>query len=142
MKKTFIILIFVITQSLFSLDNYVGFTPIEIVEMLGAPSNLLSQRGERAEEDDVLFFYDSRVYIYFNQSRVWQMRVDELYEGSILNIKIGDEKDVVLEEFGEPIEEKDNSYIYRIPDNGYPLILRIYFDNDKVNDIYLFRGDY
>jgi hypothetical protein len=142
MKKIFLIFILALTSSLFALENYIGFTPKEIIDELGAPSYVLSQRGERTEEDDVLFFYDDRVYVYFNQNRVWQIRVDQSYTGSILNLNLGDDKSVVLELLGEPLDEKDNSLIYRRPDKGYPMILRIYFSGDKLNDIYFYRGDY
>ncbi len=142
MKKTLLILILVHTNSLFALENYIGYTPKEIIEDLGAPSYVLSQRGERTEEDDVLFFYDNRVYVYFNQNRVWQIRVDQNFTGSILQLKLGDDKSTVIELLGEPLDENDNSLIYRRPDKGYPLILRLYFSGDKLNDIYFYRGDY
>jgi len=116
--------------------------PVEVIKEFGSPNYVFTQRGERAEEDDVIFFYDNRVYLYFNQNRVWQIRADSKYEGSILKLKLGDDKSVVNELLGEPHEIKDNSYIYRRPDRGFPLILRLYFLGDKLNDIYLYRGDY
>lgn len=142
MKRTSLIFILILTSNLFALENYIGFTPKEIIEELGSPSYVLSQRGDREEEDDVLFFYDNRVYVYFNQNRVWQIRVDEKFTGSVLQLKIGDDKSVILEILGEPLEKKENSFIYRRPDRGYPLILRVYFSGDKLNDIYVYRGDY
>lgn len=142
MKKILLLLALIQTGDLFSIDNYIGYTPKEIVTELNAPDYVLSQRGDRPEEDDVIFFYNNRLYIYFNENRVWQMRVDEQFSASVLNVKIGDKRSVVKEILGEPLEERENSYIYRRPDKGYPVILRVYFSGDIVNDIYLYRGDY
>lgn len=142
MKKSFILILFILTNTLFALDNYIGFTPKELINELGAPAWVLPQRGDRAQEDDVMFFYNERIYIYFNQNRVWQMRVDESYTGTVLKLKLGDDISVVREILGEPLEERENSFIYRRPDQGYPVILRLYFSGEKLNDIYMYRGDY
>lgn len=142
MKKILLILLTITTFSVFSLDQYIGFTPTEVIETFGAPEYIYTERGAREEEDDIIFFYNNRVYVYFNQNRVWQLRVDVNFKLDVLNIKIGDSKTRVKEVLGDSYKEYDNSTLFRRPDAGYPLYLRVYYVNDKVNDIYLFRGDY
>lgn len=142
MKKILMGLILLLSPTLFSLENLIGYTPDRVIETLGAPDYVQVIRGEEEKEDDVLFYYNNSVYIYFNGNRVWQMRVDKNYSDIILRLKLGNSRTYVRSLLGEPLDEKDSSYIYRMPDQGYPLILRLYFTEDRVDDIYLYRGDY
>lgn len=142
MKNILLLILFLTSFSVFTLDQYIGLTPAEVLDTFGPPDYLYSERGQREEEDDIVFFYNTRLYIYFNQNRVWQLRVDKEYSMDVLDIKIGDSLKVVKDFLGEPYKEYEDSSVYRRPDAGYPLFLRIYYIDNMVNDIYLFRGDY
>lgn len=142
MKKILFILLISLSVTIYSLDEYIGYTPAEIIATFGAPDYIYSDRGAREEEDDIIMFYENRLYIYLNQNRVWQLRVDENFKDSVLKVNIGDKRDTVLEILGEPYKTYDDSTVYQRPDAGFPIFLRIYYNLDKVNDIYLFRGDY
>lgn len=127
---------------IFSLDQYIGLTPNEVVAEFGAPDYVYSERGESQDQDDVIFFFDNRIYVYFNQNRAWQLRVDSKYENDILGVKLGDNIDNVKSILGEPYKIYEDSLLYKRPDAGYPVYVRIYYENSKVNDLYIFRGDY
>lgn len=142
MKKTLIILLLLITSNLFCVDKYLGLTPKEIIQEIGSPKYVLAERGNRSQEDDVVFFYENRIYVYFNQSRVWQLRVDDKYSSDILGLHMGDTKEKIVEVLGSPIEELEDSFLYIRPDRGYPVTLRVYFLENKLDDIYIYRGDY
>ncbi|MBN2617524.1 MAG: hypothetical protein JXR64_04355 [Spirochaetales bacterium] len=142
MKKYCLVIFSLLGVSIFSFDNYIGFTPKEIVNQFGSPDFVYTLRGSRPEEDDVVFFYDSRLYIYFNQNRVWQLRVDEQTPFEINGIKMGDSKEKVSSILGEIYEEKEDSLVFKRPDAGYPVYIKLFFSGAGVNDIYMYRGDY
>lgn len=123
-------------------DDYIGLTPEKLISNIGAPAQVLAQRGDVKVEDDVVFFYDNRTYFYFNQSRLWQVRFDNKYNGEILDIKIGSTREEIIEKLGEPIKEDSLSIIFKRPDKGYPVFLRIFLNQNKAEDIYFYRGDY
>ena len=142
MKNAFIILMTLVSTTIFSLDEYIGLTPSEVVENFGAPDVVYSERGLEEHEDDVIFFYNNRVYAYFNNNRVWQLRVDSLYESLLEGIGIGSSSSAVKDALGEAYKVYEDSAVYRRPDAGFPIYLRVYYLNDKVSDLYLFRGDF
>lgn len=142
MKRVILVLLITVKTVIFSLDEYIGFTPTEVIDVFGAPDYMYTERGDREEADDIVYYYNNRLYIYFNQNRVWQVRADGKFELDVLNVRMGDNRSTVIEILGEAYKTYEDSILYRRPDKGYPLFLRIYFSQDKVNDIYLFRGDY
>lgn len=140
-----LLLLFILTTTLLSgeiPDDYLGYTPKTLIERVGAPDMTLVERGRKKAEDDVVFYYNNRTYFYFNQSRVWQVRFDKKYNGELLGFTLGASRDDVLELLGEPIKTHEDSIVFKRPDKGYPVFLRIFFKNDKVEDVYFYRGDY
>ncbi len=140
--KKIILLLTAVIYPLFSYEEKLGFTPTELINTLGAPQNVYTIRGGSPEEDDVLFFYKNSIYAYFNQNRVWQIRLDKNSSETFLGFGSGATEDEIVEILGEPEKIVENSYFYRRPDRGYPVILRLYFENNKLSDLYIYRGDY
>lgn len=142
MKPKLLLSFLLLGIGLHALENYIGYTPEEIIDIFGAPHYLEVDRGDDPTHDDVIFFYDSRLYIYFNRSRVWQVRVDREFNMDVDGLHIGDSREYVTKLFGEPDKSDATSMLYRREDMGFPVYLKLYFDNNRVDDIYLFRGDY
>lgn len=142
MKKILLILLITISSYIYSFEKLIGSTPGQLVESFGSPDFVFVERGKSTPEDDVVFFYNSRLYVYFNQNRAWQVRLDEKFKDKVIDIKIGDDIESIISVLGAPKDTIQNSIIYHRPDRGYPVFMRLYFKNEKLDDIYFYRGDY
>lgn len=142
MKKIILSIIILTAVNIYAYENLIGSTPEQLIEKLGAPEHVFVERGKSDTEDDVVLFYKSRLYVYFNQNRAWQVRADERFSDKFLDISIGTTTEEVKKVLGEPADVVEGSLIYKRPDRGYPVFLRLYFKNDKLEDIYVYRGDY
>jgi len=152
------------------LASLVGLTLPQTFELLGAPEQMFSARGEEGWQDDVVFYYPSHLYLFWYRNRVWQARVDEHYLGYFLAggakpgmeagakpgmeagakpgmeagakaLAMGRSREEVLAALGPPMREIDNSLVYHLEDRGYPVRLRLYFRDGQLADAYCFRGD-
>jgi hypothetical protein len=126
------------------LSSLVGLTLPEAFERFGAPAEAFAARGAEDWQDDVVFFYPSHLYLFWNQNRVWQARVDERYGGSFLASKtlaMGAGRTEVLALLGPPMRELGDSLVYHLEDRGYPVRLRLYFREGLLADAYCYRGD-
>jgi len=126
------------------LSNLVGLTLPEAIERFGAPTEVFAARGAEDWQDDVVFFYPSHLYLFWNQNRVWQARVDERYSGSFLAsraLAMGAGRTEVLTLLGPPMRELGDSLVYHLEDRGYPVRLRLYFREGLLADAYCYRGD-
>lgn len=142
MKKIFITSLLILTFNLFSYENILGSTPETLIDTYGPPNNVYVERGKTESEDDVVLFYKSRLYVYFNHNRAWQVRLDREFKDKVLDISIGDDIESVITTLGAPKETLEDSIIYIRPDRGYSVFMRLYFNNEKLEDIYFYRGDY
>jgi len=123
------------------LPELVGLTLAESLERLGAPAEVFALRGEEAWQDDVVFFYPQHLYLFWYQNRVWQVRLDAGYEGRFLGLGMGSRRAEVLAALGSPMKELPDSLIYQLEDRGYPVRLRLYFEEERLVDAYCFRAD-
>lgn len=142
MKKIILTFFILSVINIYSYEELIGSTPGELIEKIGAPEHVYAERGKTYSEDDVVLFYKNRLYVYFNKNRAWQVRADEKFTDKFLELKIGLTLDETKQLLGEPMEILGNSLIYKRPDRGYPVFLRLYFKGEKLDDIYVYRGDY
>ena len=126
------------------LASLVGLTLPQTFELLGAPEQMFSARGEEGWQDDVVFYYPSHLYLFWYRNRVWQARVDEHHDGSFLAspaLAMGASREQALAALGPPMRELGDSLVYHLEDRGYPVRLRLYFRDGQLADAYCFRGD-
>jgi hypothetical protein len=123
------------------LPALVGLSLADALDRFGAPQEVLAARGAEPWQDDVVFFYPQHLYLFFYQNRVWQARVDARYEGKFLAIGMGASRSEVLAALGAPMKELPESLVYQLEDRGYPVRLRLYFEEDRLVDAYCFRAD-
>jgi hypothetical protein len=123
------------------LPALVGLTLSEALERLGAPEEVFAARGAEAWEDDVVFYYPRHLYLFWYQNRVWQARLDARYEGRFLALSMGLSRAEVVAALGAPMRELPDSLVYQLEDRGYPVRLRLYFEEDRLVDAYCFRAD-
>lgn len=111
-------------------------------EKYGTPLRVFPVRGEESWQDDVVFFYPDFRYLYWYQDRVWQIRYDRRFTGSLNGAKIGMSREELQELFGAAHYEGLSSLFYDLVDRGYPMRVRFFFQDDKLYDIYIYRSDF
>lgn len=123
--------------------EYLGFTMQNIWDTFGVPAEVFPFRGEDEWQDNVVFYYPNHVYLFLFDNRVWQIRIDSRYEKNITGtIKMGTSKDTILRRLGEAFYEDSESCMYILPDHGVPVRMRLFFKDDTLNDVYIYRGDF
>jgi hypothetical protein len=124
------------------ISRYIGMEPRQAIAELGAPAEIFPLRGEAAGEDDVVFYYPRHLYLFWFGNRVWQVRLDRRYAGEIRGLRMGAGRQEVLAVLGRPLAELEDSLVFQLGDRGYPVRLRLFFDDDTLNDVYCYRGDF
>ncbi len=129
-------------------ERYLGFSIEEAYKQFGSPDEVSVFRGEEAWQDDVIFFYEDFLSLFWYENRVWQIRLDHRYDSEVYGLGMGIEKKpaaVILgEKFGDPIFLDAISLIYRLPAGNidYPVYVRFVFTEDRLSDLYIYRGDF
>jgi hypothetical protein len=119
----------------------IGLTLEEAYRSLGVPGEVYALRGTEPEQDDVVFYYPSHLYLFWFENRVWQVRVDSRFSGKVFAISMGATRQQVIAALGRPILEFPDSLVFHLEDRGYPIQARLYFDESGLVDLYCFRGD-
>ncbi len=120
-----------------------GWTPEEAISRLGAPLSIFPYRGSNPEEDNVVFYYPDNFYLFWFHDRVWQVRVDERWNGDVDGVGMGMSLPEVTDIWGPPVNDWDGQPTWTLPDRGYPVRIRLYFSEDgKLDDIYAYRSDW
>jgi hypothetical protein len=134
--------------------SLIGSTVAEAFAALGAPAEVFAYRGADSRQDDVVFYYPSHVYLFWFQNRVWQVRADGRYEGPFLGLTMGSSRDQVIAAVGRQFQELADSLVFLLQDasqlagadgrsrGAYPLRLRVFLQDGKASDAYLYRGDF
>jgi len=122
--------------------DLIGMNPPQVFAALGAPGEIFPWRGATPAEDDVVFFYPDFRYVFWFQSRVWQVRFDHRYAGTILGYSLGMSR-WEAEAVGKGSLRETGGSLYLTLDGGrYPLRVRLVLSDDRVTDIYLYRSDW
>ncbi len=122
---------------------YLGWLPAEAHQWLGAPENLFVYRGNVSAEDNVVYYYSNHIYLFWFGSRVWQVRADERWKGSVDGVNMGMTRKEVEKLWGPPVNSFDAQPTWLLPDRGYPVRIRLYFDEQgRLNDLYVYRSDW
>ena len=119
----------------------IGMSPAEAVEKLGPPSEIYPVRGQREDQDEVVLYYPGKLYLFFINQRVWQLRMDDNSELGWKSVKTGASRSEVEAVFGEPYFSTSDWEVFLIPGGRWPLRLRVFYRNNGATDFYLYRGD-
>jgi hypothetical protein len=131
----------VFAEEALDLSVLIGLTLEEAYQSLGVPLEVYPLRGTEPGQDDVVFYYPRHLYLFWFQNRVWQARTDGRYQGTVFSVTMGASRQRVLEVMGRPFRELEDSLVFHIEDRGYPVQARFYFENERLSDVYCFRGD-
>ena len=63
--------------------------PSAALAAFGPPREIFPLRGLEEAEDDVVFFYDESLYMFWYRNRVWQVRFDRRFERRVLGLTMG-----------------------------------------------------
>lgn len=119
-----------------------GLTLGEAFERFGVPEDVTVVRGDEPSQDDVVFRYRDGLSLFWYRGRVWQVRFDSGYPGSIRGISMGASRSEIAAVLGKPFYAEDDWMLYHFAGNGYPIRLRLFFSGEGLHDAYLYRGDY
>jgi len=119
-----------------------GMQLAQALQTFGAPSHIYPIRGDRPWQDDVVFFYSTHLYLYWYDDRVWQIRFDRNFEGSFLNLSMGDSRTDAERVLGKPVTSRDDWEIFQLADRGFPVRARLFFTADRISDVYIYRSDF
>jgi hypothetical protein len=120
----------------------IGLTPREALAALGAPASVYPLRGPEENRDDVVFFYPDSTYLFWHESRVWQVRCDRRYSGLVLGLSLGMSRDAVAERLGGAITPRGNSLYYDLDGASFPTRVRLVFVTGSLSDVYVYRSDF
>ena len=130
-------------------DELLGLSPEKAYELLGAPAEIFTMRGEKEWQDDAVFYYKNHIYLFWFKNRVWQFRADMRFKGSVLGLKPGMRKNEVAGIMGKPYKNEEDNEIYLNPKNitryetGFPVRMKVFYDSEnRISDIYVYRGDF
>ena len=125
------------------LAGRLGWTFDEALAALGPPARMFPYRGAEAGEDNVVFYYADHSYLFWFRDRVWQVRVDARREGAAApSLSMGMDREAVRAAWGDPLDPGADAWTYVLPDRGYPVRARLYFDDGVLSDLYVYRSDW
>ena len=113
-------------------DEILGLSPEKAYELLGAPEEVFTMRGEREWQDDAVFYFKNHIYLFWFKNRVWQFRADMRFKGTVLDVKPGMKKKEVAGILGKPFKSGEESEIYLNPKNitryktGFPVRMKVF----------------
>ncbi len=68
--------------------------------------------------------------------------MDCRFEGFVVNLAMGMAEEDIVRNFGKPIHKEEGSFLFRVSHQGYPVKVRLFFKDGKLDDCYVYRGDF
>lgn len=124
------------------LIDSIGWTLEQAYTKLGVPDEVFLSRGEKDWQDTVVFYFEEHLYLFWYKNRVWQVRADRRYGKELLGLTMGMPKEELEELLGPPYHVDERSVIYNLPDRGFPLRMRLFFNDGSLSDLYIYRSDF
>jgi hypothetical protein len=119
---------------------WLGLTPEAAYRDRGAPAEIypLAVDDKRWQ---VVHFYGDHTYLFWSSNRVWQVRLDKLWTGTLKGIAMGAARADVEAAFGEPLAKGDAWSVWDLPYQTFPRRIRLLFTDGVLSDAYLYRSD-
>ncbi len=121
---------------------FIGMGPREAFDARGAPQEVFTARGATDGEQDAVFFYPDCTYLFWHGNRVWQVRLDRRYTGTVFGLSLGMSRDRVTERIGEGLSQRGSSLYFDVPGTAYQIRVRLVFSGEKLSDVYVYRSDF
>jgi hypothetical protein len=120
----------------------IGLQIKEAVAACGLPDDMFSFRGAEESLDNVVFYYADHRYLFWYKSRVWQVRVDRRFAGSVFGLTLGMTREQVERASQWVLIPNGDSLYFDVNDRGFPVRVRLVFTSNMLNDIYVYRSDF
>lgn len=120
--------------------RWLGLTPEAAYQERGAPVEVYPI----AVSDtlwQVVHFYPDHSYLFWTNNRVWQVRLDRLYAGTLSGVVLGMSRADAEALLGEPTVTTDDQSLWNLPYQTFPRRLRLVFVEGLVADAYVYRSD-
>ncbi|MDR1626515.1 MAG: hypothetical protein LBT33_08225 [Spirochaetia bacterium] len=114
----------------------------EAFQGFGVPQKVFSARGEESWQDDVVFEYGEGLSLFWHRDRVWQLRFGPGFPARFSDIGMGSSREEVAAVLGKPFHGEGDWLLYHFAGQGYPVRLRLFFGENGLEDIYIYRGDF
>ena len=123
--------------------DHLGWTFDKVLEKYGSPMNIFVQRGQSPDLDTVVFYYTGHLYLFWFNDRVWQVRVDEHWEGEVDAVRMGMDRSEIERLWGSPLNPEDENPTWTLPQKGFPSRIQLFFNSGKrLIDLYVYRSDW
>jgi hypothetical protein len=109
---------------------------------LGLPQSMFPFRGTEADRDDVVFYYPDHVYLFWFRDKVWQVRYDMSFTGTVFGLNLGTPRDQIQASPTRPLLPLDDSLYFDVDSAGYPVRVRLVFTGGYLSDLYVYRSDF
>jgi len=128
----------------FDLIMLLGYTPELTLVTLGAPARIRAVRGLEAWQDDVVFEYpDLKLALFFWEDRVWQLRADSGFSGSLAGQSLVPDYGQLEVIYGRTRAQGPTWQEWAVPGSAWPLRLRMVTDDgDNSVFFYIYRADF
>jgi hypothetical protein len=122
--------------------RYIGMDLSTAVTALGLPQQMFTWRGSDEKRDNVVFFYQNSLYLFWFRDRVWQVRFDRRYAGTLFGLTFGMTRDVVTAASPRALLTSGDSLFFDIDNPSYPMRVRLAFTDGFLSDMYVYRSDF
>jgi hypothetical protein len=111
-------------------------------QRFGPPLEVFPFRAAEEWQDNVVFFYPDRTYLFWYKGRVWQVRCDKLSTKTIFGLTLGMSRDEVMQKVKLPLIEQGDSLFFDIESGKFPFRVRLVFIGGDLTDVYVYRSDF
>lgn len=119
---------------------WLGLTPETAYTTRGAPAEVFPL--EVADQTwQAVHFYPDHSYLFWASNRVWQVRLDRLWTGTLQGVAMGTPRADVEALFGEPVARGDTWTAWNLPYKAFPRRLRLVFTDEVLTDAYVYRSE-
>jgi len=120
--------------------SWVGLTPPAAYELRGAPAEVypLAVDDKRFQ---VVHFYSDHSYMFWTSNRIWQVRLDKLWAGTLKGVPMGAPRADAEAPWGEPLARGETWSVWNLPYQTFPRRLRLVFTGGVLSDAYFYRSD-
>jgi len=119
---------------------WLGLTPPGAYAAKGAPAEV-SALAVDEKRWQVVHFYLDHSYLFWTSNRVWQVRLDKLWTGTIRGVAMGAARTDVETAWGQPLARGDTWSLWNLPYQTFPRRVRLVFTDGVLTDAYLYRSD-
>jgi hypothetical protein len=120
----------------------IGLDPVSALEVHGAPREVFPFRGVEEPQDNVVFFYPDFTYLFWFKNRVWQVRCDKRFNGTLFGLRLGMSREEAKSEIGRIQIEQGDSLYFDVIEATYPIRVRLVFADGILSDVYVYRSDF